>query len=158
MSEPELTVRDLSRRLRIGELPVLEPASDLWLRIAATRNAQLRRARTRRVALSISAAAIVVALAVAAGAMLRAPASDIDWQARAQALEMRLRALDAAAVSTADAGAPAEAELVRVDAALQHAYDGGADRVQLEALWKRRSELLGALLHARLEHAEISRI
>lgn len=156
MSEPELTFRDLSRRLQAGELPEFEPTGDLWQRIASRRDAQVR--RTRRIVLAGAGASVLVACVALAGWLLqtRAP-SDIDWQARAQALEIRLHAIDAAASATG-AWVPAEDELVRVDAALQRAYDGGADGAHLSALWKRRSELLDVLLQARQQHVEISRI
>jgi hypothetical protein len=85
---------------------------------------------------------------------------DVDWQARAQALELQLRALDAGA--SARAGAPtavdAQNELALVDVALQSAYDEGAEQQRVRALWKRRSELLSALVNARRQNMEISRI
>ena len=84
------------------------------------------------------------------------PPGAVDWQARAQALELQLRALDAG--RPADAHGDADDELVRVDAALQAAYDDGGDRQQLEMLWKRRSELLNMLVRARAHNVEISRI
>jgi hypothetical protein len=85
---------------------------------------------------------------------------DVDWQARAQALELQLRALrDSTGAHADNAGAlEAQAEIARVDDALQAAYDTGAERDQLELLWKRRSELLGALISVRQRHVEISRI
>ena len=52
----------------------------------------------------------------------------------------------------------AQSEIARVDDALQTAYDTGAEKDQLELLWKRRSELLGALISVRQRHVEISRI
>jgi hypothetical protein len=159
MSEPELSFHQLAQRLRLRELSLSEPSSDLWQRIADTHQGRLRRARLRRgiVASSIVAAALAAAFLIAPGWLAR-PASegDIDWQARAQALELQLHALDPAADS---AGAiDAQSEIARVDNALQSAYDTGAEKNQLAPLWKRRSELLDALISVRQQHVQISRI
>ena len=76
------------------------------------------------------------------------------------ALELQLRALrDSTGAHADNAGAlEAQSEIARIDDALQAAYDTGAERDQLELLWKRRSELLGALISVRQRHVEISRI
>jgi hypothetical protein len=145
--------------VRLGELPIAEPSPDLWRRIAQAHQVALHRARRRRLALWSASAIALVAVLVGANA-LRAPtgpAGEVDWQARAQALELQLR--DAA--TTEGIGAlPAEAytELVRVDGALQAAYDEGAEHPRVTALWKRRSELLNTLLQARRGNVEITRI
>ena len=85
---------------------------------------------------------------------------EVDWQARAQALELQLRALrDGHGAHPDNAGAlETQSEIARVDDALQAAYDTGAERDKLDLLWKRRSELLGALISVRQRHVEISRI
>lgn len=157
MSEPELTFQSLSRRLRVDALPVAEPSEDLWLRIAQRRRDAARHARRRRfAALGGGFAALAV---LAAGVLLHAPQNggEVDWQARAQALELRVRELEHE--RTAAVVAPeAQSELVRLDAKLQRAYDDGADRVELDDLWRRRSELLAALLRAHRENVHISRI
>ena len=162
MSEPELTFHHLARRLRQSELPVGEPSPDLWQRIADTHAGRVRRARVRR---GIIGSSLVVMLLVAVLVVPKwlAPSAaqrDVDWQARAQALELQLRELrDSSGAHADNAGAlEAQSEIARVDDALQAAYDTGAEKDQLELLWKRRSELLGALISVRQRHVEISRI
>jgi hypothetical protein len=91
---------------------------------------------------------------------LRTPASsgeDVDWQARAQALELRVRELERGQ-APGTAAPEAQVALVRLDAALQAAYDAGAERAELNALWRRRSELLAALMHAHQDNVHITRI
>jgi hypothetical protein len=163
MSDLELNGEALPR-LPLGRLPVIDPAPDLWPRIAAAQQLRMRRAQARRrVAFAGSAAAAVVLLVATGiwfGGAHGAPREAVDWQARAQALELQLRALSAGRPAGAAAllATTAQNELVLVDAALQAAYDDGGDRERTESLWKRRSELLGALLQARSKNVEISRI
>lgn len=153
MSAPQLTLRDIARRLRDDEALPAMPA-ELWPRIVAAHRQRARQARQRRFG---AAAAFVLVAAVAAVVRFggERAAEPVDWQARAQALELQLRAAEVAPVA---AGAPAFGELARVDAALQAAYDDGAEAKRIEALWKRRSELLDVLLRVRRENIEISRI
>lgn len=158
MSEPQLSFHEMAQRLRLRRLPVSEPSSDLWQRIADAHQSRLRRIRWRRgiVGSGLAAAALAAFLIVP---LWLAPAAegDVDWQARAQALELQLHALAAGAT---DSGGVLEAqsEIARIDSALQTAYDLGAEKEQLAPLWKRRSELLGMLLSVRQQHVEISRI
>jgi hypothetical protein len=162
MSDSELSF-DALPRPALGRLPVVEPAPDLWQRIATAHQQRVQRARVRRRTAVFGGSALAAALLLAlglGGADRPAPRDAVDWQARAQALELQLRAL-AATRPTGPAAAlagTAQNELVLVDAALQAAYDNGAERERLDALWKRRSELLGALLQARSKDVEISRI
>jgi hypothetical protein len=162
MSEPELSFQNLAQRLRLRELPVGEPSPDLWQRIADTHAGRVRRARVRRGIVGSSLAAIVLLAILVVPKWLEPSAvqRDVDWQARAQALELQLRALrDNSGAQADNAGAlEAQSEITRVDDALQAAYDTGAEKDQLELLWKRRSELLGALISVRQRHVEISRI
>jgi hypothetical protein len=162
MSEPELSFRHLTRRLRLRDLPVGEPSADLWQRIADTHAGRVRRARVRRGIVGSGLAAIVLIAILVVPGWLEPSATQrgVDWQARAQALELQLRALsDGGGAHAENAGAlEAQIEIARVDDALQAAYDTGAQRDQLELLWKRRSELLGALISVRQRHVEISRI
>jgi hypothetical protein len=162
MSEPELSFQNLAQRLRLRELPVGEPSPDLWQRIADTHAGRVRRARVRRGIVGSSLAAIVLLAILVVPKWLEPSAAqrDVDWQARAQALELQLRALrDSSGAHADNAGAlEAQSEIARVDDALQAAYDTGAEKDQLELLWKRRSELLGALISVRQRHVEISRI
>jgi hypothetical protein len=162
MSEPELSFHELTQQLRLRELPVGEPSPDLWQRIADTHAGRMRRARMRRGIIGSSLAALLLIAVVVAPKWLEPSAMEreVDWQARAQALEMQLRALrDSSGAHSDNAGAlEAQSEIARLDDALQAAYDTGAARDQLELLWKRRSELLGALISVRQRHVEISRI
>ena len=161
MSQPELSFHHLTQRLRLRELPVGEPSPDLWQRIADTHAGRVRRARMRRGIAGSSLAALVLIAVLVVPKWLEPSATerDVDWQARAQALELQLRALRDGTGAHDDAGAvEAQSEIARVDDALQTAYDTGAQKDQLELLWKRRSELLGALISVRQRHVEISRI
>ena len=162
MSEPELSFHELTQRLRLRELPVGEPSPDLWQRIADTHTGRVRRARMRRGIIGSSLAALILIAVLVAPKWLEPSAMErgVDWQARAQALELQLRVLrDSTSARTDNAGAlEAQSEIARVDDALQAAYDTGAERDQLDLLWKRRSELLGALISVRQRHVEISRI
>jgi hypothetical protein len=162
MSEPQLSFHELTQHLRLRELPVGEPSPDLWQRIADTHASRRRRTRLRR-GITGSALAALLLVAVLVAPKWLAPSAtehEVDWQARAQALEMQLRLLrDSSGAHSENAGAlEAQSEIARVDDALQAAYDAGAQPDQLEPLWKRRSELLGALISARQRHVEISRI
>lgn len=162
MSEPELSFHEVTQRLRLRDLPVSEPSSDLWQRIAAAHHVRVRRARVRRGLIGSGfAAAVLAALLISPGWLARSPADgDIDWQARAQALELQLHALEAAGNARIDSAGALEtqSEIARVDGALQTAYDAGAEEKQLAPLWKRRSELLDTLISVRQQRVEISRI
>jgi hypothetical protein len=140
-----------------------EPAADLWSRIEA---AEIRRlGRRRRVAAGAMLASVALVAGIALAGRHATPldndphGTNIDWQARAQALEVQLRALDAGLDSTAATDASAvEAELGEADRRLQTAYELGADPNQRAALWKRRSELLDALIVARKQGLMLTRI
>jgi hypothetical protein len=163
MSDPIMTFQQFARRMRLDELPMLEPSADLWQRIAGAQQQRVRRARSRRMALWCGGSIVVLtALIAGAGGWIGWPQStvDVDWQARAQALELQLRALDAGPAQRAGStiAVDAQNELALVDVALQSAYDDGAEQQRVRALWKRRSELLNALVNARRQNMEISRI
>ena len=151
MAEHELSLHEIVQRL-----PGAEPAhvgADLWPRIAAAHLARRHRRRVMR----LTGAGLGVAALFAA--MLSAPTwlvrhTPVDWQARAQALEIQLDALTA----RGDGNGLVDAELVRIDAALQAAYDRGAPSNETAPLWKQRSELLGALLTARQRQVSLTRI
>ena len=160
MSEPDLTFHQIARRLRLDDVPLVDPPVSLWPRIAGAHQQRLRRARARRLTAWCAGCCVVLAalLGVSASWFGRVQ-PDVDWQARAQALELQLRALNAAAPDRAGAAAvDAQNELVLVDGALQAAYDDGAGQERVSALWKRRSELLDALVNARRQNMQISRI
>jgi hypothetical protein len=155
MSARELNFREIAQRL--ADAPADEPSADLWPRIAQAHFARRQRRLRQRVAgagFAVLAGLIVVLI----GARMPS-AGTTDWQARAQALEIQLHA---GATSTDSSDNPlaldAESELVRVDGALQAAYDHGAKKSELVPLWKQRSELLSALLAARRQSLTVTRI
>jgi hypothetical protein len=163
MSDPIMTFHQFARRMRLDELPVLEPSADLWQKIAGAQQQRRRRAHLRRIVLWCGSSVVVLAALIvgADGWFARTQASvDVDWQARAQALELQLRALNTGASARAANAIAIDAqnELALVDVALQSAYDEGAEQQRVSALWKRRSELLSALVNARRQNLEISRI
>jgi len=152
MAEQELTLHEIVQRLPHAE--TAQVGADLWPRIAAAHLQRLRRRRVRRLAGYGLAAAAVVAVALAVPAWLVKSAPAVDWQARAQALEVQLDAMAA----RSDNNGVVDAELARIDAALQSAYDRGAAKNELVPLWKQRSDLLGALLTARQQQVTLTRI
>jgi len=157
MAKPELTYSELAQHLRLDQLPSAEPPPELWPRIAAARQQLVRRRRLRYgIGAAGAAFALAVLLAGPASQSRPQPASAVDWQARAQALELQLHAL-APATGAADVSAM-QAEIASLDRTLQTAYDEGSDEDRLLPLWKKRSELLDALLDARRRHLQISRI
>lgn len=140
-----------------------EPSADLWTRIEAAHGLRSRRRRLRRLA-----AGGMFCVALAGVVALRGPhaplaAPEIDWQARAQALELQLLAMEqenrvpvaTAATFNTD---PATSELAEIDRRLQAAYEHKNPVSQLLPLWKRRSELLDALIAARREGLTLTRI
>lgn len=152
MAETELKLHDILARLPAPVTPLAAPA-ELWPRIAAAHTARLRRRRVLRIAAASSA---VVFLALALVWRAAAPAA-VDWQARAQALELQLDTLPLPAAAD-PAARLAESELARVDRTLQSAYDHGAQAGKIAPLWRRRSELLDALLAVRRQQTLSTRI
>jgi hypothetical protein len=144
-----------------------DPPADLWPRIESARSRQLRRRlHMRNFAGFVSVGFAVVALFVGG----RWPATPlrnddtVDWQARAQVLELHLAAFDQNHNAQAGTGAfDIEAELGEIDRRLQTTYESkSADPVrytnELAPLWKRRSELLNALILARRQGLAVTRI
>ena len=144
-----------------------EPPADLWQRIEAAQGRRVRRRRQQRFA-----ACGMLGVALVGAFLLRGtfPSSaapergaEIDWQARAQALELQLLAVErengapVAATVAFDAD-PATSELAEIDRRLQSAYERKMYTNQLAPLWKRRSELLDALIAARKEGLTLTRI
>ena len=163
MQQEMTDYRELLQGMRSSASPAAEPSADLWSRIQAAHAIRLRRDRQRK----LGAITCIVVAAVTAGVLMSGwntrplpTAADIDWQARAQALELQLHTLAAAAPGADEnvVAQDAESDLVRVDRALQAAYDNAADKEELVPLWKQRSELLSALVTARRQGLAISRI
>ena len=132
MAEQELSLHGIVQRLPAAE--TTHVGADLWPRIAATQLARQRRRRVQRWAGGGLAAAALRAVAVIGPAWLTRPTPAIDWQARAQALEIQLNALAA----RGEANGTVDAELVRIDAALQAAYDRSAPANEPELAWRRQ--------------------
>ncbi|MBS0556028.1 MAG: hypothetical protein JSR27_01290 [Proteobacteria bacterium] len=155
MSDDELYFRELAAGMPAARLEPLPP--DLWPRIAASHASRQRRRRWRRLATGGSVVALVAGLAFSLTAWRHAVAPDIDWQSRAQALELQLDSLPMPAAKNPMAQL-AESELAHLDSNLQAAYDRGAARGDMDALWQRRCELLDALLSVRRQQTLSTRI
>lgn len=155
MSAEELNFRTIARPL--APAPASEPSADLWARIAQTHLA--RRSRRRRQRFAGAGLLMLVGMTVFIATAQLPRVTDTDWQARAQALEIELHAHAATAAGADNAVAlETETELVRLDSALQAAYDRGAQKNELVPLWKQRSELLTTLLDARRQKVSVTLI
>lgn len=153
MAEQELRLRDIVQRLPVSA-DTAHVGADLWPRIAAAHLLRQRRRRALRVGGFALAAVAVLTLAVAGPGWFARSTPAVDWQARAQALEVQLDAL----ASRSDDNSIVDAELARIDASLQAAYDRRAPADELIPLWKQRSDLLSALLTARQQQLALTRI
>lgn len=130
----------------LAELPVFESA-DLWPRIRAEHERR-QRARGLRRLTAIAAAAAVVAAVIVAVPRPQPDAQLVEGQSESRTLEREWQALPSAAARPA-AGL---ARLHMIDAALQAAYDRGAEADELSPLWRQRNEALrGLILSARTE-------
>ena len=154
----DVAVNDFLQRIADAQP---QPPADLWARIEA---AQVARSR-RRHRLAVSGMFCVALAGAVTLRGLHAPATapEIDWQARAQALELQLLVMEhenhrpAATAASYDAD-PAASELAEIDRRLQTAYEHKSPVSQLAPLWKRRSELLDALIVARRDGLTLTRI
>jgi hypothetical protein len=134
-------------RATLAALPQFEPSAALWLRIEAQHRARQR----RRWAVGIGLAASVLGAVLLLRREAMAPATPdalTALVARVQALELEAARTRSDAAMLAPAALSAEAELARIDAELQQAYDRGAAAVELERLWRARAELLDTLVTA----------
>ncbi|MGH8173314.1 MAG: hypothetical protein ACREPX_09205 [Rhodanobacteraceae bacterium] len=140
MREQPLTNEDLHPVL--AELPVFEPAADLWPRILAKREGPQRAVRRpRRLAAIAAVAAVVVATVLIVPRMATVPALSAG-QIESQTLEREWQALPAASTR----GAADVARLHVIDTALQAAYDRGAHADELQPLWQQRNQALRGLI------------
>jgi hypothetical protein len=156
MSAEELNFRAIAQPL--GPAPASEPSADLWSRIAQAHLARRSRRRRQRLA-GTGLLMLLVGVTVFIAAAKLPRVTDTDWQARAQALEIELHTHAVTAGGTDNPVAlEAETELVRLDSALQAAYDRGAQKNELVPLWKQRSELLTTLLDARRQKVSVTLI
>ena len=144
----------------LAELPVFEPNTALWSRIAAAHESAkkpampIARRRPWRLALGFAtAAALVVAVIATVPRNDVAPSALVESQSESQTLENEWRAL----TPVANRPAASLARLHMIDAALQAAYDRGAEPAELKPLWQQRNDALrGLILVARTD--EVTRI
>ena len=131
----------------LAQLPEFSADADLWPRIVAAR-AQQQPVRRRYRWFAVAAAAAVIAGVVLILPRTGTESIALEGQRESQALENEWRALAPASTrSTADM-----ARLYLIDAALQAAYDRGAEADELQPLWKQRNEALrGLILTARTD-------
>ena len=126
----------------LAELPVFEPAADLWPRILAAHERKPRGVRNqRRIAAFEAAAAVLVAAILIVPRTADVPRLS-DGQRESQSLEREWQALPAAS-------ARAAADVARlhvIDTALQAAYDRGAHADELQPLWQQRNQALRGLI------------
>lgn len=132
------------RAFDVQALPVFAPDPALWQRIAAEHRRRSSARRRRAGAVGLAAAAV---LALAIGLQLRTPTGTpplalSDGQRESQALENEWQRI---------ASAPRQsvgglARLRVIDAALQSAYDRGAEADELTPLWRQRNDALRGLI------------
>jgi hypothetical protein len=128
----------------LAELPVFAPDAELWSRIAAEhakRNATSRPRRWIALAAVAAVVAAIVAIPKFTGTKPGEPLA-IEGQRESQALEREWHALT-------PVSARPSVDLARlriIDAALQSAYDRGAEGDELAPLWKERNEALRGLI------------
>jgi hypothetical protein len=144
----------------LAELPTYEPDPALWSRIAARHEnakrpaASIPRRRPWRLALGFATAAALVVAVIATMPRHEVGPALVDGQQESRTLESEWRALTPAAASRPAAGL---ARLHMIDAALQAAYDRGAEPAELKPLWQQRNDALrGLILVARTD--EVTRI
>lgn len=137
----------------LQRIPDHEPPPRLWTRILETRIEEER--RRRRGAVAAFAAAAAVALLAIVVPLMQAPGDDDvlrTLMARTQLLEERLLAYETRYASL-DPLLQArlsehQASLLAVDQALTTAYARGDSGPEVEALWRQRLDLMGAMVGA----------
>jgi hypothetical protein len=128
-----------------GALPVFAPDPALWQRIAAEHR---RRVAARRRKLGVVGLAAAAVLALVVGLPLRPPSASApsvemtDGQRESQALESEWQRV--AATPRQAVGGLARVRVI--DAALQSAYDRGAQSDELTTLWRQRNDALRGLI------------
>jgi len=128
----------------LAELPVFAPDADLWSRIAAAHAKRKAPPRSRRwigIAAAVAAVVAVVTVPRLTGTKPGEPVA-VEGQRESVALEREWHAMTpASARPSVDV-----ARLRVIDAALQSAYDRGANSDELAPLWKERNEALRGLI------------
>lgn len=130
----------------LAELPVFAPDAELWPRIVAAHAKQkAMRRKPRWIAFAAAAAVVVAAILIAVPRLTATRPGEplaVEGQRESQALEREWHALT-------PVSAQPSVDLARlrvIDAALQAAYDRGADTDELAPLWKQRNEALRGLI------------
>lgn len=122
-------------------LPTFSPDPALWPRVAAARRRQAVRGRRVRAGLAL-AAVMVLGLAIVPVTWQRhAPGHVATVQDESRALEDEWRRLAPPDVHAYGAG-----RVRAIDAALQTAYDRGADTDETRVLWQQRNRALRDLI------------
>ncbi|MEO8673464.1 MAG: hypothetical protein ABI411_19280 [Tahibacter sp.] len=150
MRQPTLTA---SAQL-LADLPDFDPPADLWPRILRRQRVlQLR----RRAALGtlLAAASVVLALVLRIPVPVSGDPALVRLQADSQRLESRLAMLVGGFKGSAN---ESPTDLRPVERALQDAYDRGASSAELAELWRRRNEMLDALISTRETGTLVTRI
>jgi len=123
-------------------LPVFAPDPALWPRVLAAQQRRVRLRRLRSGGFAVAAAAAVCAIALGLPRPLPPPQQALAaTQQESQQLESQWHRL---LVS----GGPATglSRLRSIDAALQAAYDRGAEAEELAPLWQQRNQALRGLI------------
>lgn len=132
----------------LAELPVFEPDGALWSRIEAA-HAHAKKPATKpqrrplRLAIGFATAAALVVAVIATLPRGGIEPAVVDGQRESQTLESEWRTLPPAAATRPAAGI---ARLHMIDAALQAAYDRGAEPAELKPLWQQRNDALRGLI------------
>jgi hypothetical protein len=146
-----------SARATLRALPQFEAPAALWLRIEAQRRA--RRRRGWLVGVGVAASLLMAALLLRHESAAPQTSDTLAaLVARVQALELQAARTRGDVAALAPAALSAEAELARVDAELQQAYNRGATASELERLWRTRAELLDTLVAAYRRPDDVIRI
>jgi len=150
MAEPELSLQVL----RLAALPEFDPPPQLWTRIAAEHDRRRRRRLLHRWAAALAASLVLLGSVAMLAPPAPAPAGPLT------ALEQRSQELEQVYAGLAASSSPLEheAELRAVEAALQQAYDRGADDDELAPLWQQRNEVLAGLIALAADGAQLTRI
>lgn len=128
----------------LRNLPVFEPDPALWPRIRAAQQRRMRMQRLRNGGFSIAAAAAVCVIVLGLPRPLPPEQQMLAaTQRESQALEGEWHRLVVPASQTAPVGL---SRLRSIDAALQAAYDRGAEADELAPLWQQRNQALRGLI------------
>lgn len=132
-----IDANDVRWRNHLAALPDAAPSDALWLRLQQAHADRFAPRRAARWPWLASAAALVVAV-VATQLVPPAPTAP----------HSPLSAAPAPVATLADIDPAGRANLLRIDAALERAYEHDAGDAELQALWQARSGVVDALATA----------